>query len=117
MHDPEHRGPGGTVPVSELDHHLRDYWKIIVTLTVATGIEFGISGLMAGADPKLGMSAGILLLVAVAFFKAVLVAKFFMHLKYDPRILAILAVTPLVLATPLNVICIFEVIKGPSIGM
>jgi caa(3)-type oxidase subunit IV len=116
MHDAhsEHRGDtGGAVPIAELDHHLHDYRKIIVVLAVATGIEFGISALMA--NQTLGLVLGIVVLVAIAFFKAILVARFFMHLRYDPRALAWIAATPLVLATPLNIICCFDAIKGPAI--
>ncbi len=112
MHQPEHRGPGGAVAVEDLDHHLVDYRKIIAVLAVATGIEFGISWLMA--EHHLGMTGGIVLLVAIAFFKAVLVAKFFMHLRYDPKVLAFIAVTPLILATPMNVICCFDACTEPT---
>jgi caa(3)-type oxidase subunit IV len=111
----EHGVAGAALDVHELDHHMVDYKKIITILAVATGVEFGISAAMAGAH--IGFVAGVLILVAIAFFKAVLVAKFFMHLRYDPKFLAILAVTPLVLATPLNIICIFDACKGPAIGM
>ena len=115
MNAPAHETHGAAPDVHELDHHLVDYKKIITVLAVATAIEFGISYLMAEAH--LGFVAGVLALVAIAFFKAVLVAKFFMHLRYDPQILAILCVTPLVLATPLNAVCIFDAVKGPAIGM
>ena len=50
-----------------------------------------------------------------AFFKAILVAKFFMHLRYDPKPLAVIAATPLLLASFINIICCFDAIKGPSI--
>ena len=92
---------------------------VIYMMTVAggaswgTGIEFGISYMMG--EHHIPFVGGILILVGLAFFKAWLVAKFFMHLKYDPRILAIIAVLPLVLATPLNLVCCFDAIKGPSI--
>jgi caa(3)-type oxidase subunit IV len=117
MNAPAHTSDqhGQTPDAHELDHHMVDYKKIITVLAVATGVEFGISALMASAH--LGFVTGVLVLVAIAFFKAVLVAKFFMHLRYDPQILAILAVTPLVLATPLNAVCIFDACKGPAIGM
>jgi caa(3)-type oxidase subunit IV len=92
-----------------------DYRKIIIVLAVATAIEFGVSYVMAEHHGFLVW--GILLLVAIAFFKAVLVAKFFMHLRYDPQILALICSTPLVLATPLNAVCIFDAVKGPAIGM
>lgn len=97
----------------ELDHHLGSYKKIITVLAVLTAFEFGLSYLMA--EHHLGFLAGVLLLVALAFVKAWLVAKFFMHLRYDPSILGMIAVMPLVLATPLNVICCFDAIKGPAI--
>ena len=113
MQATEHTALGADPDVHELDHHLKDYKKIIVVLTVATAIEFGISALMAKGS--LGFVLGVLVLVAIAFFKAVLVAKFFMHLRYDPRILSMIAITPLVLATPLNIICCFDAIKGPAI--
>ncbi len=113
MHQPEHRGPGGAVAVEDLDHHLVDYRKIIAVLAVATGIEFGISWLMA--EHHLGMTGGIVLLVAIAFFKAVLVAKFFMHLRYDPKPLALIAVVPLMLASFIVIIGCFDGIRGPNI--
>jgi caa(3)-type oxidase subunit IV len=104
---------GAEPDVHELDHHLKDYKKIIVTLAVATAVEFGLAYLMS--HHHLGFGLGVVLLVALAFFKAILVAKFFMHLRYDPRPLAFIAVTPLVLATPLVLIGCFDAIKGPSI--
>lgn len=112
MNAPDH-GAAAALDVHELDHHLVSYKKIITVLAVATAIEFGLSYLMQ--VKTLGFTAGVLVLVALAFFKAILVAKFFMHLKYDPKILALIAATPLVLATPLNIICIFDACKGPSI--
>jgi caa(3)-type oxidase subunit IV len=108
-----HGDPTGPVPVADLDHHLHDYKKIITVLSVSTALEFGVSALMANGT--MGLFLGIVVLVVIAFFKAVLVARFFMHLRYDPRPLAWIAVTPLMLATPLNVICCFDAIKGPAI--
>jgi caa(3)-type oxidase subunit IV len=113
MNAHEHAAAGEAPDVHELDHHLKDYWRIIITLTVLTMIEFGISGLMAGHH--LGFKLGIVVLVALAFVKATLVAKFFMHLRYDPKPLAIFAMIPLILASPILIICCFDVIKGPSI--
>ncbi len=113
MSAPHHGVEGPAMDVHELDHHLHDYRKIIATLAVATVVEFVVSYLMA--EHHVGLAAGIVVLVAIAFFKAILVAKFFMHIRYDPKPLAILAVAPLVLATPLVIIGCFDAIKGPSI--
>lgn len=109
----EHAADADAPDVHELDHHLGHYKKIIVVLTVLTGIEFGISYLM-GAH-HLAFTVGVIVLLALAFFKAALVAKFFMHLRYDPKPLAIFIVIPLVLASPILIICCFDAIKGPSI--
>ncbi len=113
MNAHEHAAEGSAPDVHELDHHLGDYKRIITILSVATLVEFGISYVISGGS--LPLFAGILILVAIAFFKAILVAKFFMHLRYDARILAIIAATPLLLASFINVICCFDAIKGPSI--
>jgi caa(3)-type oxidase subunit IV len=112
MNEHGHAASGDAPDVHELDHHLKDYKKIITVLAVATGIEFGIAWLMTSG--RLGVVAGIVVLVAIAFFKAVLVAKFFMHLKYDPKPLAFVAITPLILATPLNIICCFDQCTEPT---
>lgn len=112
-HGTERSADGPANDVHELDHHLGDYRRIIIVLSVATIVEFGISFLITGG--QLPLFAGILVLVGIAFFKAVLVAKFFMHLRYDPRILGMIAVTPLAMASIINLICCFDAIKGPAI--
>ena len=96
--------------------HMPTYWRVIITLAVLTGVEFGISFAMHGtheSSPTLFM-LGVLALVALAAVKAVLVAKFFMHLKYDPKILAFLCMTPVVLGTPLVLFCVYDGIMGPG---
>src|ERR1700733_1084109 len=103
---------GDAPDVHELDHHLGSYKKIIGSLIVLTGIEFGISFLMA--EHHIGFTAGVVVLLALAFFQAALVAKFFMHLKYDPKPLAIMIVTPLILATPILIICSVDSITEPT---
>ncbi len=109
-----HHGVEGPIPdVHEVDHHLKDYKKIIAVLAISTAVEFGISSLIA--HRIVGLFPGILVLVAIAFFKATLVAKFFMHLRYDPKPLAFIAMVPLILATPLNIVGCFDAIRGPSI--
>ena len=113
MHADEHGAAGAAPDVHELDHHLVDYKKIITILAVSTGIEFGISYLM-GAH-HIGFTPGVIVLVAIAFFKAILVARFFMHLKYDPRPLALIAMVPLLLSSFLLIIGCFDGIKGPNI--
>ena len=101
----------------EVENHLPIYNKIIITLTVATGIEFGIAALITpgdAADSTIPFAVGVLLLVAVAAYKAYLVAKIFMHLKYDPKLLGWIIFSPIILGTPLVLFCTYDAIMGPS---
>ncbi len=99
------------------ESHLPTYTRVIITLAVATAIEFGIAMFIgldeAGVKPKMWM-IGVLALIGLAAWKAILVGKIFMHLKYDPKILSLLAITPVVLATPLCAFCIWDGIAGPG---
>jgi len=100
------------------ESHLGIYWRVIITLTVLTGVEFAISFAMHGTHetaPKMFM-LGVLALISLATWKAVLVARFFMHLKYDPGILSLLAVVPVILGTPLVSFCVYDMINGPGFG-
>ena len=93
--------------------HMPTYWRVIVTLTVLTAIEFGISFAMHGAAATLFM-LGVLALIGLAAWKAVLVARFFMHLRYDPKLLSLIAIVPVILAAPLVLLATYDGIHGPS---
>ena len=54
----------------------------------------------------------ILFLVALATSKALLVAMYFMHLRYDRRILAVIAASPLVLAALLTLALLPDIAFG-----
>lgn len=99
------------------DSHIGQYNKIIIVLTVLTAIEFGIGYLVkpgVGKEPMVGIGLGIILLCGLAAWKAFLVGKVFMHLKYDPRILGWIAFSPVILGTPLVVIGLYDAIHGGS---
>lgn len=76
-------------------HAEPNYWAVIITLTILTAVEIGVVFL-----PLSKFSIGILL-VGFALTKAILVAAYFMHLKFEKKALAIVAATPLVLCTGL----------------
>jgi caa(3)-type oxidase subunit IV len=100
------------------ESHLPVYKRVILTLGGLTAVEFVLSFWMHGSIPGIGVfpfMAGVLLLIGLAFWKAILVARFFMHVKYDPGVLAFLAVTPLILATPLVLLVGFDLVKGPNL--
>jgi cytochrome c oxidase subunit IV len=70
-----------------------NYVLIWVYLTVLTAIEIGIAFISQ-------LPQGVLIpaLLFLAVWKALLVALYFMHLKFEPRTLLILAIVPLPLA-------------------
>ena len=93
------------------ESHLPTYKKVILTLTAATVVEFGVS---FGMHAWIPFVLGLLLLVGIAFYKAVLVARFFMHIKYDPSVLAFLCVLPLFLGTPIILLAGYDLVHGPN---
>ena len=74
-------------------------WFGLFALTVA---EVGLA-LMASI-PKLWLAIG---LMAMAFYKAFLVAAYYMHLKWEPKRLWVLVASPI----PLIMILIFVVLN------
>ena len=69
-----------------------NYVLVWVALAVLTAVEVGITFL------SWSKTTLIIVLVGLAVWKAVLVAMYFMHLKYEKRPLRILAVAPIPLA-------------------
>ena len=74
-------------------HKEPNYMGVFLLLTVLTAVEIGVIYLPI---PKLIIGT---LLIVLALSKAVLVALYFMHLKFEKRTLGIIALTPLVLCT------------------
>jgi cytochrome c oxidase subunit 4 len=75
-------------------------WLVLADLTAA---EVGIA--FVTAIPKLAL---ILILIAMAIWKAVLVALYYMHLKFEPQRLKFIVLAPLPLAVILVVIVLAE---------
>jgi caa(3)-type oxidase subunit IV len=76
----------------------RPYLQVFVALAVLTAVEVGVSSL--GIDHTLK----VLLLLGFSAAKAALVALFYMHLRYDHRILALIGGFPLFLVVIMLVI-------------
>jgi cytochrome c oxidase subunit IV len=70
-----------------------NYWMVLVALVVLTAIEVTISYITGGIK--------IPILVGLAIIKAALVVLYFMHLKFDARIYALVFIIGLVLIVPL----------------
>lgn len=80
--------------------HKPNYMAVWGALFLLTAIEVGVAFL------ALSKVAIILALVALAMWKAVLVALYYMHLKYEPRRMWLLASSPI----PLALILVFAVL-------
>lgn len=78
-------------------HAHPNYIGIFIFLAVLTAVELGVAFL---PWPKMVL---ILLLIFLAVWKAVLVALYYMHLRYEPTRLRLLAIAPLPLAVILVV--------------
>ncbi len=73
-------------------HHPEpNYWGVFIALGVLTAAELGVVKL---SIPHMIM---VIALVGLALTKAIAVAAFFMHLKFERTTLALIAATPLVL--------------------
>lgn len=68
------------------------YMLVFVGLAILTGIELGI------AFVGLSRTLTILVLIALALWKALLVALYYMHLRFEPRRLKLIVLAPLPLA-------------------
>lgn len=74
-------------------HKHPNYMAIFWYLAILTIIEIGVVFL------PFGKVVNGTLLCALAVGKAVLVAMYFMHLRFETRTLGMIAITPLVIAT------------------
>ena len=88
--------------MEEQEHKNPPYILIWIVLLVLTLAEVAMSLYMTNVS-RVWLAVGLILM---AVWKAVLVAMYYMHLKYEPRRLWILAVSPL----PLAVILVLAVI-------
>ena len=77
--------------MTSASHSTSNYIKVFYILLVLTIVEVA---LVYMGLPKILLAA---LLVIFAVWKAALVAMHFMHLKFEPRTLALVAITPFVL--------------------
>ena len=88
------------------EHHpATNYWAVWVWLAVLTVLEVGVTLI-----PDLATLYKAILLTALAVGKALLVAMYFMHLRFETRTLGAIVLTPFV-------ICVFLVFAlMPDVG-
>ena len=80
--------------MAEQEHSHPPYMLIWIVLLVLTLAEVAMSLYMTNVS-KLWLGVGLILM---AVWKAVLVAMYYMHLRYEPARLWILAISPIPLA-------------------
>ena len=93
------------------EHKHPNYMAIFYYLAILTAVELGVIFLPI---PKVYIAV---MLCVCAVWKATLVAMYFMHLKLEARTLALIAVTPLTIATLLVLVLLpdgFAVAKKTS---
>ena len=76
-----------------VEHEDPNYIAIFIYLAILTAVELVVYAVGLPQVAKVG------LLVALAFAKAVLVAMYFMHLAIERKVLAIIAIIPIILVT------------------
>lgn len=81
-------------------HAQPNYWAIWAYLLILTIVELGVAFL------PWSQAVQILILLGLAIWKALLVALFFMHLKWEGNRMRIFAIAPL----PLTVIIVVAVL-------
>jgi cytochrome c oxidase subunit 4 len=81
-------------------HSQPNYWAIWAYLLILTIVEVGVAFLPWSQEVQ------ILILLGLAIWKALLVALFFMHLKWEGNRMRIFAIAPL----PLTVIIVVAVL-------
>jgi caa(3)-type oxidase subunit IV len=74
------------------------YTKIFIWLAALTIVELVVPFVLAS---QMGIAVGIL--IAIAIWKILLIIRYFMHLKYDARLLGFIASTPAMLASILAI--------------
>ena len=80
----------------------RPYMRVFVFLVVLTATEVGVAFALS-ANP-----AKVPLLIALAIAKATLVAMYYMHLRFEGRLLRVIAVSPLILSIVLALAPAFD---------
>ena len=106
MVDVQHAGdtaaPVGAASDQAEEHHDPPYFLIWGVLLVLTLAEVGYAFLSL---PQFWLAFG---LIVMAFWKAILVALYYMHLRWEPRRMWILATSPLPLVVILLVAVLTE---------
>ena len=90
-----------------MPHHSVPYYKIFGLLVILTGITVAVAFLEIHSE-----IAKVLLALTIASIKASAVALFFMHLKYEGKLIYLILIVPLLLCVLLVVALIPDIVYG-----
>ena len=97
------------------DHHaglFKIYMIVAAVLAVCTASSFVFNDLVR--HNKLSVVTGFVLILGVAFIKACLVGYYFMHLKWDWRLLYFIIVPVFILGVMMVIILMPDCVIGPG---
>jgi cytochrome c oxidase subunit IV len=103
-HEPE-EPHGTTVP---MPHHHVNYVKIFLALVVLTVVTVAVAFKRFESE-----AVNVLLALLVASVKATLVAMYFMHLKFEGKLIYFIAIVPLILCVILVCALIPDIVNSP----
>ncbi len=92
-----------TAGAAPAEHKQPNYYLIWLILFILTMAEVGVAFITA--IPKRTL---VIILIGMAIWKAVLVAMYYMHLKFEPRKLWLITLVPIPLAIILVVVVLGE---------
>lgn len=93
--EPAHSHPDN-VPTDRLHKSHPNYLLVFLSLAVLTALEVGVTYV-----PQIPQAPTLL---AMSFFKAMLVIMYFMHLRYDSKWFAFIFFVPFVLVIPMLIV-------------
>jgi cytochrome c oxidase subunit IV len=99
QHADAHAGHGPT---------LVSYLVVGIALSVFTVVSFVVNGLVK--SEKLAIQAGFAIILGVAIVKATLVGAYFMHLKFDWRMIYFMLIPVFILATMMMIVLLPDIV-------
>ncbi len=91
---------------AHLDEHEKSYWRVLWALAILTVTEVGITFIPGISKMMLGLT-----LVPMSTAKIILIAAFFMHLKFDNKRLALVVASPIGFSLCLFLIPLLEALS------
>lgn len=94
-------------------HHAVSYYSIFILLVILTVVTVGAYFILMamGVHNEL---VRVIVALSIAAVKATFVAMFFMHLKFEGKLIYLIAIVPLILTVLLVVALIPDIVHSPS---